>query len=224
MKFSVETPVVGRSSDLQALKIFLLAVASQFAPRTSACVTAFVPAYRCGTVPDSHRIPLADNDRETSTHMQKAANAILGLPPLLLLRRGTEALPVFVKHAVPSVIQRTPPWNPPRIIVISTALPVARHSTAIPHRAQTAGAQTSTSQARRLSISRRSLRIASAGIALRSIRRRNRLQRHELVHLLLQTPELRQKRAFGINTAEHVRSLLKKTLISSAREIGDRPL
>src|SRR4029453_6681664 len=26
-------------------------------------MTAVVPAYRCGTVPDSHRIPLTDNER-----------------------------------------------------------------------------------------------------------------------------------------------------------------
>ena len=48
------------------LETFLLAVASQFAMRTSACFTAFVPAYRCGTVPDSHRIPLTDNVRSVA--------------------------------------------------------------------------------------------------------------------------------------------------------------
>src|SRR5436190_13405772 len=29
--------------------------------------TAVVPAYRCGTVPDSHRIPLVDDEADSST-------------------------------------------------------------------------------------------------------------------------------------------------------------
>ena len=51
----------GRSSDSQAYtrsRGFLLAVASQWQwCCASVLVTVFVPAYRCGTVPDSHRVP-----------------------------------------------------------------------------------------------------------------------------------------------------------------------
>jgi len=49
----------GRSSDSRAQRPagrLLLAVASQ-ADQTQCCVTAVVPTYRCGAVPDSHRVP-----------------------------------------------------------------------------------------------------------------------------------------------------------------------
>ena len=54
-----ESQAIDRFSDLQASYRFLLAVASQLRFRASASSTAFVPAYRCGTVPDSHRIPFS---------------------------------------------------------------------------------------------------------------------------------------------------------------------
>lgn len=50
----------GRSSDSQARTetVHLLAVASQPQIPAGQCImTAVVPAYRCGTVPDSHRVP-----------------------------------------------------------------------------------------------------------------------------------------------------------------------
>jgi hypothetical protein len=60
--------VLGRFSDSRARwprgeVTFLLAVASQPSKRTSAFLTAFVPVYRCGAVPDSHRVPLAPHHR-----------------------------------------------------------------------------------------------------------------------------------------------------------------
>src|SRR5687768_4436822 len=56
-------PVEDRSSDLQARNAFLLAVASQSNRMDQCLVTTVVPAYRCGTVPDLHRIPLVNNAR-----------------------------------------------------------------------------------------------------------------------------------------------------------------
>jgi hypothetical protein len=43
---------------LAGAQLFLLAVTSQLTHREPVLTnTAFVPAHRCGTVPDSHRIP-----------------------------------------------------------------------------------------------------------------------------------------------------------------------
>ena len=58
MKVSVCMLVIDRFSDLQAFEQNLLAAASQPILRASASDTAVVPAYRCGAVPDFHRIPL----------------------------------------------------------------------------------------------------------------------------------------------------------------------
>ena len=61
------TPAIDRSSDLQASRTFLLAVASQLTHCEPVLLnTAVVPAYRCGTVPDSHRIPLVDGGRSVA--------------------------------------------------------------------------------------------------------------------------------------------------------------
>src|SRR5262245_900263 len=56
-------PVVGRSSDLQAFKLFPTGRCFPVRDANQCVMTAVVPAYRCGTVPDSHRIPLTDNER-----------------------------------------------------------------------------------------------------------------------------------------------------------------
>jgi hypothetical protein len=68
-------PVIGRSSDLQAGNFptgrrFPVRVVNQ------CVITAVVPAYRCGTVPDSHRIPLADNERRLARALWREQSQI----------------------------------------------------------------------------------------------------------------------------------------------------
>jgi hypothetical protein len=76
-EFGIGLPAIDRFSDLQAAIVSYSPLLP--GPSEDQCITtAFVPAHRCGTVPDSHRIPYIDSARRLARTKQELQSRFFG--------------------------------------------------------------------------------------------------------------------------------------------------